>query len=63
MFVHDDHTLFYSGYIRIIMVIAACYWMFTDPIKAALSFSVSHTLLDDLDGIAARRFKQGEQQN
>ena len=45
------------------MVIAACYWMFTDPIKAALSFSVSHTLLDDLDGIAARRFKQGEQQN
>ena len=33
--------------------------MFTDPLKAAFCFTMSHTVLDDLDGIAARRFKQG----
>ena len=48
-----------QGYVRIILTIVACYWMFTDPLKAALSFTLSHTVLDDLDGIAARRFKQG----
>lgn len=48
-----------SGYIRILLTIIACYWMSTDPLKSALCFSLSHTLLDDLDGIAARRFKQG----
>ena len=33
--------------------------MFTDPLKAAFCFTMSHTVLDDLDGVAARRFKQG----
>ena len=52
---------FYSpiGYVRIFLTIIACYWMFTDQLKAALCFALSHTVLDDLDGIAARRFKQG----
>ena len=47
------------GYIRIFLTITACYWMFTDPLKAVFCFTMSHTILDDLDGIAARRFKQG----
>ncbi len=52
--------MYISGYLRIFLVILSCFWMFTDPLKAAACFSVSHTILDDLDGIAARRFKQGE---
>ena len=47
------------GYVRIFLTILACYWMFTDPLKAALCFTLSHTVLDDLDGIAARRLNQG----
>ena len=35
--------------------------MYTRPLTAALLFTVSHTFLDDLDGIAARRLKQGEE--
>ena len=53
---HMSHSV---GYIRIFLTITACYWMFTDPLKAAFCFTMSHTVLDDLDGIAARRFKQG----
>lgn len=49
----------YSGYLRIFLTTIACYWMFTDPLKAAFAFSLSHTVLDDLDGIAARWLKQG----
>ena len=33
--------------------------MFTDPLKAAFFFTMSQTVLDDLDGIAARRYNQG----
>ena len=47
------------GYIRILLTIAACYLMYSYPLTAALFFTLSHTILDDLDGIAARQLKQG----
>ena len=55
----DSVCLLLIGYVRISLIILTCYWMFTDPLKAALCFTLSHAVLDDLDGIAARRFNQG----
>jgi len=46
------------GYLRLALIFASCYWMLTEPVKAALCFALNKFLLDDLDGIAARRLHQ-----
>jgi CDP-diacylglycerol--inositol 3-phosphatidyltransferase len=57
----ENIFLFYPniiGYVRIAFTFLSCYYWFTHPLTSAFFFVMSQTFLDDLDGIAARRFNQ-----
>ena len=48
---------FYTDYVRIVLVLTSYYVMFTRPWLACSAY-FSNVLLDELDGIAARKFDQ-----
>ena len=49
-----------TGYIRGVCVVLSCYYMPTSPVVAMLLY-MTNVSLDELDGRAARRFKQTSQ--
>ena len=55
--------IIFIGYVRVGLAFLACYLWLTHPLTVALIFVMSQMVLDDLDGIAARRFNQGHECN